>query len=236
MTVVELLKKAERSKRTVTDRLQKTPEALRGIDDLLAYLDHARQKIESSQDLSELRLFVARAQEDIEVGVVAVFNGMIAVAVDACRDIMEMEMLLREFVAEPSLVEKWYTKDERERLRYFRPALLREKRAKREGVDVKGLQDSVDYSNHSAGLHVSPIEMLWRRGVVEKPRPWLESDFAIAEIIDHSGRFIEVLFNLAQLRHEGTIERPESASDFLTAVDLVRSRFVPEYRKMVNQS
>lgn len=130
--------------------MAKTPEALRGIDAVLAYLDRQLRLAENNDKLEGLRLFIARAQEDIGVAIVASFDGMIGVAVDACRDMMELEMLLREFTAEPALLALWLSCDENERRRKFRPILLRQRQANREGVNIRDLQDSEDYGTHSA--------------------------------------------------------------------------------------
>lgn len=68
---------------------------------------------------------------------------------------------------------------------------------------------------------------------MSEPRPWLESDFAIAEIIDHAERFVSALFGAGQTIAKDAIEPPRNAPDFVAAVALVRTRFMPEYRKTI---
>jgi hypothetical protein len=235
MTIADLLDRADRNRIKVSARLAKTPESLAGIDDLLAYFEEALRVVSSNENLKELECLVRRVHEDIEVAVVSTYCGMIAVAVDACRDIMEIELLLREFALVPAAIKAWHNADERERWRRFRPAVLREAQAKRKGVDVKDLQDSKDYGNHSAGLHVSPLQMLWRRGVVEDQRPWLESDFAVVEVIEHGAQLIDALLEVTEALAKGALKQPETTSDLCHAAELVRQGFVPEYAKVVDE-
>jgi hypothetical protein len=234
MTIEKVLDRSDRSRAIVKTRLDKTPETLAGVDDLLGYIGGALRSIAADTELQDLDLFARRGMESVEIAIVATFGGMVSVALDACRDLMELEMLLRDFAAVPGAIRQWHSASENERWRKFRPAVLRERHARRTGVDVKDLQDSKDYRNHSASLHTSPVGMLWRRGVLEDPLPWLESDFAVVELIDHGVRFVRELYAAAESLRRGSLQPPETAKALLFAEEIVHARFVPEYKKIVD--
>lgn len=234
ITIAELFQRAEHNRVVVSDRLLKTPEAIRGINELLIYLENTRSSIASEPTLHRMDFFINRAIHDVEVAIVSAYMGMISVTVDACRDMMEIELLLKDFSLSPERIEEWFEATERDRMNRFRPNQLRQRQARKLGVAPKDLPDSEDYALHSAAVHVSPDKILWRRGVVPDPRPWFESDFAIAELLDHSDRFVNAFLELVKLIAPGVVQAPSDVGYFSIAVELVRTRFVPRFHEIVD--
>jgi hypothetical protein len=115
------------------------------------------------------------------------------------RDVMEIEFLLREFVSEPSNISVWLSCSPQERHNQFRPAILRQREARRRGVQTKDLSDSTDYRGHSELLHVTPYHHpIVRRGLIE-PSEFFFGDALFAEIFEHGRR---LLFEAHRLRRK----------------------------------
>jgi hypothetical protein len=100
---------------------------LQGLAQLFAYLDAALASYRSAADLADLAPLVSRVRSDFETALEATLSGYQGVASDAMRDVMEIEYLLLDFVAESGHSEEWLRANRRTRLRDFSPAALRER-------------------------------------------------------------------------------------------------------------
>jgi hypothetical protein len=116
--------------------------------------------------LRRLKPLVVRGRQDVEVSVYLLECGICAPALDATRDLMEIEFLVRHFVLEPSAIEHWLVANEKVRKDKFGANTLRQAEAKRRRMDVKDLHDSTDYKGHSQALHVS-LSPIVPRGILE---------------------------------------------------------------------
>jgi hypothetical protein len=98
-----------------------------------------------------------RAIHDFIIGVYGALSGQHVVMFESMRDVMEIELLLREFRNQPQRIQEWINSDNPSLKRNFAPDKLRELHAKRIGVRKEDLPESTDYKAHSIGLHVTPF-------------------------------------------------------------------------------
>jgi Asp-tRNA(Asn)/Glu-tRNA(Gln) amidotransferase C subunit len=170
---------------------------LRGLDELLLYLDRVEESFKTHPELEKVRTLVWRARGDFEVSTEAALSAMPAVVLDFMRDVMEIELLLRDFASEPARIDEWIRADEQTRWEAFRPAVLRKRYADRQGVRLSDLRDSVDYKGHSAALHVSPFVVPFgSRHIRRAERDSMAADSSFWDIIEHGRRLVDALYEL----------------------------------------
>lgn len=172
------------------ERLESYQRGLRfaGLEELLEHFQQLEGVYQKSRKLRRLTFLVRRLQGDFCTAIEAGLSGYLAVAIDAMRDVMEIELLLREFYWEPGSIETWLNADGREQHRNFRPAVLRERHAARVGKSADQLADYIDYKGHSMFLHVTPTpSILGGPGISS---PWLPfgDDACFWEMYEHGRR------------------------------------------------
>jgi hypothetical protein len=130
---------------------------LQGLDQLLGYLETAESAFEGGPALtSHTAPLVKRAHSDFVIALDATLGGLLSVAADAMRDVLEIEMLLLDFAVDPDRLDTWLSADDRTRRDAFAPFRVRE-RLKDAGVgDVTSSVFGLDYAAHSAMLPVTP--------------------------------------------------------------------------------
>ncbi len=128
-----------------------------GLDEFLGYIGMLVALYRQDETLRTIAFLVTRARNDFDVAIEGTFAGMHSVVSEAMRDVMEIEFLLRDFLHIPSNLTEWLTADDKTRRTNFKPYDLRQREAKRLGMDVKALPDSTDYQAHSMALHVTPV-------------------------------------------------------------------------------
>lgn len=103
---VAALRDADRRRREQL-RLLLSGARLRGVEELLVHLDALAAHWEADANLTSLAFLPTRLADDFETAVEATLSGYLAVAADAMRDVMEIENLLWDFSADPTLVGRW---------------------------------------------------------------------------------------------------------------------------------
>src|SRR5437016_920089 len=93
--------------RTARLRMYHKGLRLRGLDELLLYLDRVEESFKTHPELEKVRTLVWRARGDFEVSTEAALSAMPAVVLDFMRDVMEIELLLRDFASEPARIDEW---------------------------------------------------------------------------------------------------------------------------------
>jgi hypothetical protein len=189
----------EANERRVTQLSQLIEGArLKGVDELLRYLDEVAEAFDSDPPLREISFLVRRAGSDVETSIEATLSGYLSVATDAMRDVMEIEMLLLDFAVNSNHIGEWLGADSQTRWRLFKPAELRG-RLRSAGIGrYKNLTRDPDYSAHSEALHVSPRQdPLSAKGLQPEADGFVVPDGGFWEVFEHSRR---ILFALDALR------------------------------------
>lgn len=183
------------------ERLHRYRRGLRlaGLEELMDHLQQLEEVFQKSRKLRRLAFLISRLHGDFCTAIEAGLSGYFAVAMDAMRDVMEIEFLLREFYWESGAIDEWLQADERELWRKFRPAVLRQKHANRLGVRVDQLSESIDYKGHSRFLHVTPMPSMF--GGPGLTAPWMPfgDDACFWEMYEHGRR---ILFAVHHLRRK----------------------------------
>lgn len=171
---------------------------LRGLDELFRVISEATAQLASYPETQPIADLLSRAEADFVIGVDAALAGYVSVAHDSMRDVMEIELLLKEFEHEPAQLTRWLTADQKTRAE-FRPARLRKQQAIIRGIDVKDLPDSVDYRGHSEALHVNPGHPIMSTrspaGIGEVP---FGVDGCFWELFEHARRLLIATERLLQ--------------------------------------
>lgn len=150
-----VLQKAEHNRKNRLDML-KSGARLRGLEELLRELEVSESIFRETSQLRPAATLLRRAIGYYQIGVEASLSGLHSVVLDSMRSVMEIEFLLRDFAADANLLTEWLGATERERYKRFRPAVLRQRHAKRLGSKPEDMCEAVDYKAHSETLHVGP--------------------------------------------------------------------------------
>jgi hypothetical protein len=174
---------------------------LSGADELLRHLRLLEGGLREHGHDGEVGFLVARATADFEIAIEAALTGMLCLAHDAMRDVMEIEFLLREFTAEPGQLDRWLHADQATLKTEFSPNRMRQREANRLSMHVRDLPGHEDYKGHSLALHVTPSRSpVTRKGLVDDADLLFGSDMAFWELFLHARRFVFALHDL--LRHD----------------------------------
>ncbi len=186
----------------------------KGLEELLRDLDDLTGAFESDAGLSRLAALLARSVADFETAIEACLSGYLSVAVDAMRDVMEVENLLLDFAVLPAHIDQWLTAGPKDLRSKFKPATVRRRLHEAREGQYASSQDSADYRAHSAALHVSPHRNpLTARGFL--PEQGFEGDAAFWELFEHARRLRIAIRRLVIARSPG------SAAETITAKTLI---------------
>ena len=163
---------------------------LKGHEELIAHLEELESVFEKSRRLRPIAFLVRRVRGDFHTAMEAALSGFHSVAHDAMRDVMEVEFLLREFYYEPKHIEQWVSCTPKERHDRFRPALLRQRHARRLGRQPQDVGEANDYRAHSMFLHVSPYPNPFRNPGLSDSTMSLANDSCFWEIFEHGRRVL----------------------------------------------
>jgi hypothetical protein len=163
-----------------------------GIDELLRTLDQVLPHLDDDR-VSDL--LVKRVIADVETCVDALCGGFLAVALDAMRDVMEIELLLLDFSRTPDNRQRWLQATPTERWDRFRPRAIR-RRLSSWGLVPK---NDADYRGHSLALHPAPpIAPLMSRGQEALSREPFGVDSGYWELFEHARRILIAIDRYAQ--------------------------------------
>jgi len=167
---------------------------LPGLNRLLERLDLAADAYEKDDRLKPATGLVRRARADFEAAIVCTFSGLSFACRDQMRDVMEIEYLLRDFRYHLPRLDQWATASPDEERNRFAPGNLRQREAKRRGIGVNKLVDSLDYKLHSKALHVTKSSSRSVARGVEADRGQvgvLHGDEDLWEIFIHASRLLD---------------------------------------------
>jgi len=183
--IAEILKKAHQN-RTAILNTRARGIRLAGLDEWLGYLKDLEVEFTRPR-LAPIKFLLARVCSDYEAAIEATLSGFPCVVFDSMRDVMEVDLLLQDFAADPEQVKLWLEADSKKLMYDFAPKHLRKRKAKRLGVDdPRKLPDSRDYAGHCHALHVQPRTFPHeRRGLIEVGHPALD-DFCFWEMLGHA--------------------------------------------------
>jgi hypothetical protein len=172
---------------------------LRGLEELLPYLDVAKEAFDRHTRLAKLSFLLSRARDDFEVAIEATLSGARGVVADHMRDVMEIQFLLRDFKDDPERAEDWLAANDKERYDRFRPAILRQRYAKTLGKQPEDVSEATDYKAHSRAVHVGPRQELFGgKGFAKNEVPFAE-DMCFWEMFEHGRRLIWAIDQLKRL-------------------------------------
>jgi len=164
---------------------------LRGLEELHVHLHRLEDQFARRHPI--VAGLIRRSRADFEAALEATLSGYTSEVADAMRDVSEVELLLLDFSLDPARIMEWRTLSRRDRLRQFRPAVIRERlRAAGIGRFAGNAGEDTDYRAHSEALHVSPFTPVIAR---REPRgsgrddPW-DADAGFWEMFEHARRLI----------------------------------------------
>ncbi|MEV6942996.1 hypothetical protein AB0N07_13545 [Streptomyces sp. NPDC051172] len=153
--------------------------------------------------LRTLAPLIKRALADFETALEATFSGYVAVALDAMRDVMEIENLLLDFSREAGQAERWLAADDRLLRREFSPVNVRQ-RLKAAGLGhFDENAGSLDYKGHSMSLHVSPQQSLMPEKGFLSDDP-VQSDMGFWEMFQHARNLWSAIVKLTSTLAPGS--------------------------------
>ncbi len=170
---------------------------LQGFNEIVNHATELEDHFSTDADLSGLTFLVKRFRSDVEVAVEALLGGRHGVLAAAMRDVMELELLLRDFSFDTANIVKWLTCDEATRVGYFAPGQVRRRLAKvlYPGQNVD-LPDAVEYEFHSKGTHATPNSPPDFDNVLSTEGEPGRLLFYSFEIVEHARRFFAAVYLL----------------------------------------
>ena len=179
----------------------------RGIEESLDHIDVVRAIVQQIPDLTSIGFLIDRARADVEVGVEAALAGYPSVTSDAMRDLMEIEFLIWDLSLDKERIPAWLNADDKSLRRDYAPAAVRTRLKKHGAWNVGSKGESLDYQAHSAGLHVTPRDVVFKHGFESDD---LMRDAAFWELFEHLRRLFEAFVLMrAAFPHEAWADMKE---------------------------
>jgi hypothetical protein len=129
------------------------PVDVHAIDLLLGFLMASSDALEASAS-PDLDFLPTRIADDVRMSFEGMLGGYLQVASDAMRDVIDTELLIRDFALDPRQIDRWLNADEGLLKREFKPVDCRQRQAKALGVPRDEVPGATDYRAHSQLLHV----------------------------------------------------------------------------------
>lgn len=171
----ETLKKSSKAYPHATDALMRAerhrsrrwqqfidPIDLQAIDLLLDFLISASESLKGASETQDLAFLPDRIADDVRMSLEGILSGYLQIASDAMRDIIETELLIRDFVLDPNQIDKWRDADDEVLRRSFQPRHMRQRQANARDCDIRDVPGATDYAAHSQLLHVRPSSLFPR--------------------------------------------------------------------------
>ena len=179
---------------------------LRGLEQFYEYLEKSEHLLAESMWAKDFAFLIRRVRTDFDVALESTLSGHISSTFEAMRDVLEIELLLRDFTAFPDHASEWLSASDRDRSKRFRPAELR--RRQRNIRHHWSESDESDYRGHSMALHVTPSHAPFntkRSGA----QTLFGVDMGFWDMFDHARRIVMVLDAMFTERQIG----PKPVSD-----------------------
>ena len=173
---------------------------LRGLEQLYEYLERSEQLLTESMWARDFAFLVRRIRTNFDVALESTLSGHVSSALEAMRDVLEIELLLRDFTAFPDHASEWLSASERDRSKRFGAAELR--RRQRSIGHHWSESDESDYRGHSMALHVTPSHAPFntkRSG----EQILFGVDMGFWDMFDHARRIVVVLDTMFTERQIG---------------------------------
>jgi hypothetical protein len=187
---------------------------LRGLEELHQHLVRLDTSLLAHSEGSKLAGLVRRVRADFETALEAALSGYVYVATDSMRDVMEIELLLHDFRVRPHHLDLWLTGNRDVLRKKFRPAHLRERRAKDLGVHPQQVPERADYQAHSASLHVAPRAAPFGGKGIASSESVFGVDIVFWEMFVHARRLLWALHDLLKLPQFAGLPTTNVDADF----------------------
>ena len=135
---------------------------LRAIECLLEFLRTASNVLASVCSSTDLQFLPRRITDDVGTALEGILGGRLQIASDAMRDIIEIELLIDDFIFTPSRLAMWRSANKVTLRKEFSAGALRKRKAGRLGVLINEVPGAEDYRAHSQLLHVTPPKLFSR--------------------------------------------------------------------------
>jgi hypothetical protein len=181
---------------------------LEGLEEFLRELNRLAIICVAFDKTGAVSRLAVRAIHDFIIAVDGALSGQHVVVFESMRDVMEIELLVREFKSQPQRIREWVESDNEALKKNFAPNALRQLHAKRLGVKPQDLPENADYQAHSIMLHVTPsreIPPFGRREIIVDPSDPFAADACFWEIFRHARSLFSRLWELL----EGKAPNPE---------------------------
>jgi len=153
------LRRVQRNREGRLYLLSLDSSALNGLEDVLSGLEHLVGIFQREDSTRAVALLLERAQADFHIALSALVDGFHSVLNDSMRDVIEIELLLRDFSYDPDRAAKWLTATREQPRKDFSARAVRDRVARNlTGQEGYKLPDENEYSAHSELLHVTPLE------------------------------------------------------------------------------
>lgn len=130
------------------------PIDLHAIELLLEFLTSASRELSESAETRPTVFLPARIADDVRMALESILSGHLRAATDAMRDVLETELLVRDFARDTAQIARWHTADEATLRKKFRPVHCRQRLASALHIDIDKVPGATDYKAHSMLLHV----------------------------------------------------------------------------------
>jgi hypothetical protein len=167
------------------------PVDIHAIDLLLGFLKASSDALAAESASHDLDFLPTRIADDVRMSLEGVLSGYLQVASDAMRDVIETELLIRDFALDPRQIDRWRNADERLLRRDFQPVRCRERQANALCVHIDDVPGATDYAAHSKLLHAGP-PLLFARSPESGHRAIYLLN-AVADILVHGISAVEAL-------------------------------------------
>jgi hypothetical protein len=131
------------------------PVDLQAIELLLDFLASASRTLQGWDGTRGIAFLSARVADDVRMSLESLLSGHLQLASDAMRDVLETELLVRDFALDTAQIARWLSADDTVIRNNFRPVHCRRRQARALGVNINDVPGATDYRAHSQILHVT---------------------------------------------------------------------------------
>ena len=186
--LVDLLSRAEANRVVGIKALSGTAGQLHALEEILTYIKELEIYFRSDEQVSQLAFLLRRIHGDFATAIEALLSGFHKTVLDSMRDVMEIELLFRDFTLHHDHISEWLTASEKLRRNKFQAGSLRQRYAASMGQAPGDMPEATDYRGHSMLLHVLPYENAIVWATPSKARDAIGSLVCLYDIVEHAHR------------------------------------------------
>jgi hypothetical protein len=106
----------------------------------------------------DLAFIPTRIADDVRMSLEGLLSGYLQISSDAMRDIIETELLIRDFTLDLQQIDRWRNASESVLRNNFQAGQMRKRQADALGIPISDVPGATDYQAHSRLLHLgSPL-------------------------------------------------------------------------------